>query len=80
MREHLGFLDTSSAVVKIAAWIFLIFGVVGGVGIFFGLVPDEPRLKGLVVFGIFFFLFCLLYLIAKIADLLAKVINEIKKE
>ena len=80
MREHLGFLDTSSAVVKIAAWIFLIFGVVGGVGIFFGLVQDETRLKGLVVFGIFFFLFCLLYLIAKIADLLAKVINEIKKE
>jgi len=80
MREHLYFLDTSSAVVKITAWIFLFFGVVGGIGMFFGLVPSEPRWKGLVVLAVFFFLFCLLYLIAKIADMLAKIINEIKKE
>lgn len=30
MREHLGFLKTSSAVVKIAAWIFLLLGIIGG--------------------------------------------------
>ena len=80
MREHLGFLDTSSAVVKITAWIFLLFGVVGGIGLFFGLVPGEPQWKGPLVLAVFFFLFCLLYLIAKIADMLAKIINEIKKE
>jgi len=80
MREHLGFLDTSSAVVKITAWIFLVFGVVGGMGIFFGLVPGEPRLKGIVVVAVFIFLFCLLYLIAKMSDMLANIINEIKKE
>jgi len=80
MREHLGFLKTSSAVVKIAAWVFLFFGAVGGTGIFLGLVPEEPRWKGLVVVAVFFFVFCFFYIIAKIADLLTKIINEIKKE
>lgn len=80
MREHLGFLKTSSAVVKIAAWIFLFFGLIGGAGIFLGFTPEYPRLKGLLIIAIFFFIFCFLYLIAKIADLLIKIINEIKKE
>ncbi len=80
MREHLGFLKTSSAVVKIAAWIFLFFGLIGGAGIFLGFTPDHPRLQGLLIIAIFFFIFCFLYLIAKIADLLIKIINEIKKE
>jgi hypothetical protein len=80
MREHLGFLKASSAVVKIAAWIFLFFGALGGAGIFLGFVPEEPRWYGLVSAAVFFFLFCLLYLIAKIADLLIKIINEVKKE
>jgi hypothetical protein len=80
MREHLGFLKASSAVVKITAWIFLFFGAVGGLGIFLGFVPQEPRLRGLLILAGFFSLFCLLYLIAKIADLLIKIINEIKKE
>lgn len=80
MREHLGFLKTSSAVVKIAAWIFLFFGAIGGTGIFMGLVPSEPRWRGVIILAVFFFVFCFLYLIAKIADLLIKIINEIKKE
>ena len=80
MREHLGFLKTSSVVVKIAAWVFLFFGVVGGLGIFLGLVAGEPRIKGLFILAAFFFLFCFLYIIAKIADLLTQIINEIHKE
>ncbi|MBM3249961.1 MAG: hypothetical protein FJZ09_03835 [Candidatus Omnitrophica bacterium] len=80
MREHLGFLKTSSAVVKIAAWIFLLFGFIGGIGIFLGLVPGEPRWKGLLTLVGFFFFFSFLYIIAKIADLLINIINEIKKE
>ena len=80
MREHLGFLKASSAVVKTAAWIFLFFGTVGGVGISLGWVPSEPRWRGLVVMPVFFFVFCFLFIIAKIADLLIKIINEIKKE
>jgi hypothetical protein len=87
MREHLGFLKTSSAVVKIAAWILLFFGVIGGVAIMLGLapsnlglVPGNPRLEGLIILALNAFSFFFLYLIAKIADLLIKIINEIKKD
>lgn len=80
MREHLGFLKTSSAVVKIAAWIFLFLGLIGGVSIVLGLAPGNPRWMGLVILAIYAFLFFFLFLIAKIADLLIKIINEIKKE
>jgi hypothetical protein len=80
MQEHLGFLKASSAVVKIAAWIFLFLGVVGGVSILAGLVPAYQRWMGLVVLSIYAFLFFFFYLIAKIADLLIKIINEIKSK
>ncbi len=80
MREHLGFLKTSSAVVKIAAWIFLFLGLIGGVSIVLGLAPGNPRWMGLVILAIYAFFFFFLFLIAKIADLLIKIINEIKKE
>jgi len=80
MREHLGFLKTSSAVVKIAAWIFLLLGIVGGLSIIFGLSPGSPRWMGFIVLAIYAFSFFFFFLIAKIADLLVKIINEIKKE
>ncbi len=82
MREHLGFLRASSAVVKVAAWIFLCFGVIGGLSILFGRVemPGYQRWMGLVVLAIYAFSFFFFFLIAKIADLLIKIINEIKKE
>ncbi|MFA4842456.1 MAG: hypothetical protein WC658_01295 [Candidatus Omnitrophota bacterium] len=80
MREHLGFLKASSTVVKIAAWIFLFLGLIGGVSVLLGLVPNNPRWMGLVVIAIYAFSFFFFYLIAKIADLLVKIINEIKKE
>jgi len=80
MREHLGFLKVSSAVVKVAAWIFLFFGFLGGVYILLGAVPGNPRWMGIVVMVVYAFMFFFFFLIAKIADLLVKVINEIKKE
>lgn len=87
MREHLGFLKASSTVVKAAAWIFLLLGLTSGVGIILGLAPSNlgllpanPRLEGLIVLVMNAFFFFFLYLIAKIADLLIKIINEIKKE
>ena len=80
MREHLGFLKTSSVVVKIAAWIFLFLGIVGGSAVIFGMVPNSPRWSGVVILAGYAFFFFFLYLIAKIADLLIKIINEIKKE
>jgi hypothetical protein len=82
MREHLGFLKTSSVVVKIAAWVFLLFGLIGGTSIILGLTPASPypRWGGIVVLVIYSFFFFFFYLIAKIADLLIKIINEIKKQ
>ena len=80
MREHLGFLKTSSAMVKIAAWIFLLLGVIGSIYTFLGVVPGKTKLDAVVNLGAAVFFFFLLYLIAKIADLLTKIINEIKKE
>jgi len=80
MREHLGFLKTSSAAVKVAAWVFLCLGLIGGVSIILGLAKGYSRLIGVVVLVLYTFFFFLFYLIAKIADLLIKIINEIKKE
>ncbi|MCX5712097.1 MAG: hypothetical protein NTY47_03365 [Candidatus Omnitrophica bacterium] len=79
MREHLGFLKTSSTVVKIAAWIFLFLGLLGIVSIF---IKNAGYPKAMVLLGsaIYVFIFFLFFLIAKIADLLVKIINEIKKE
>ena len=80
MREHLGFLQTSSTAVKVAAWIFLFFGVLGGLSILFGVAPGTSRWMGAVVLVVYTFFFFFLFLIAKIADLLIRIINEIKKE
>ena len=80
MREHLGFLKTSSAVVKIAAWIFLFLGVAGSVYIFSGRMPGKTKLDGAVNLAAAIFFFFFFYIIAKMADLLIKIINEIKKE
>ena len=80
MREHLGFLRISSAVVKIAAWIFLLLGILGGSAIILGKVPGNPPWMGVFILAVYIFFFFFLFLIAKIADLLGKIINEIHKE
>jgi hypothetical protein len=85
MREHLGFLKISSTVVKIAAWIFLVLGITGGISIIAGLTPGNPRWMGFFVLIVYAFAFFFFYLIAKIAELLIKIISaigadEIKKE
>ena len=78
MRKHLSFLRVSSAVVKVAAWIFLFLGLLGGVSLLLGAVPGNPRWMGAVILAFYFFVFFFLLLTAKIADLLIEVINEIK--
>lgn len=80
MKENLGFLRISSVVVKIAAWIFLFLGCVGGISIIIGKNTGSPAWMGLFVLAIYVFIFFFLFLIAKISDLLIKIINEIKKE
>jgi len=49
MRKHLSFLQVSSTVVKVAAWIFLFLGLIGGIAIIFGVIPGNPRWMGVVV-------------------------------
>lgn len=80
MREHLGFLRTSSAVVKIAAWIFLLIGIFGALSMFLKESMGSSRLMIILGSALYIFFFFLFYIIAKIADLLIKIINEIKKE
>jgi len=80
MREHLGFLKVSSAVVKVAAWIFLFLGLLGGVSLLLGAVPGNPRWMGIIILAFYVFVSFFLLFTAKIADLLAKVINQIKAE
>jgi len=57
MREHLGFLKISSLVVKIAAWVFLSLGLIGGVSVMLGLVPGNPRWMGGLVLAMYVFFF-----------------------
>jgi len=80
MRQHLGFLKVSSAVVKVAAWIFLLLGISGSILIIAGKVADKSPLEGLINLAVAVFLFFFFFLIAKIADLLIKIINQINKE
>lgn len=80
MREHIGFLKFSSVVVKIAAWIFLCLGVLGGASLLFGVVPGNPRWMGVIILAVYAFMFFILFLIAKITDLLIKIVNDLKKE
>jgi hypothetical protein len=80
MREHLGFLKTSSAVVKIAAWIFLLLGTIGGIATMAGMIAPYPRWFGLVILATYAFFFFFLFLIAKLADLMMKIINYIHKD
>lgn len=77
MREHLGFLRISSITVKVAAWIFLCLGIIGASTLLFGSVPGNPRWMGMIILVIYVFLFFFLYLVAKIANLLTRIINEI---
>ncbi|MCM8779876.1 MAG: hypothetical protein NC914_01840 [Candidatus Omnitrophica bacterium] len=80
MREHSGFLRISSVVIKIAAWIFLLLGLVGGIAVLFGSVSGYPRWMGPIIIGLYTFIFFFLFLIAKISDLLVTIIKEIEKE
>jgi len=80
MRQHLGFLRASSLMVKIAAWVFLFLGAIGGISVIKGMVPGNPRWMGVIILAIYAFFFFFFYLIAKIADLLTQIINILHKE
>jgi hypothetical protein len=80
MRKYIIPLKVSSLVVKIAAWIVLLLGVMGAISIFTGTVPGNPRWVGAIILFAYLFFFGILFFIAKIADILVKVINATQKE
>jgi hypothetical protein len=80
MRKYIFPLKFSSVAVKIAAWIVLFLGIMGSVSIFTGAVPGNPRWMGFVILTAYIFFFSVLFLIAKIADILVKIINAVQKD
>jgi hypothetical protein len=80
MRKYLGFLTCSSVVVKITAWIFLFFGILGALSLLSGRMAGNPRWVGIVVLVFYTFVFFFFFLVAKIADILVKIIDQTQKE
>jgi hypothetical protein len=80
MNKQLVFLKIASKVVKTAAWIFLCLGSISGIFLLLGQVPGNPRWAGLVILLVYSFVFFFFFLVAKMADILAKIISEVKKE
>jgi len=78
MQKHLGFLKIASIIVKVVAWLSLFLGALGGISIISGLVPNNPRWFGLIILSVYIFSFFFLYLVAKLADLVAQIISEIE--
>jgi hypothetical protein len=69
MTRKARFLKTSSLAVKIAAWTFLLLGLLGGIPLVLGRVPDRPRLLGAIILAMYGFLFFFLYFVSTIADM-----------
>ncbi len=80
MRKHIFFLKCSSIVIKIVAWILLTLGIIGAVTLFSGGIQGNPRWTGFVVLVFYLFLFWVLFLIAKISDILIQIINSAQKD
>jgi len=80
MRKYIFFLKYSSVAVKVVAWIILLLGLFGAITLFLGADPNNPRWLGLVILVSYLFLFAFLFLIAKIADILVKIIGLIQKD
>jgi hypothetical protein len=70
MAHHIKFLKVSSVAVKIAAWAFLLLGLLGAAPLILGRIPERPRLLGVVILLMYGFIFFFLYFVAKIADTL----------
>ena len=79
MRKYIFFLKCSSIVIKVTAWVFLLLGIVGGVSLLSGSVPGNPRWMGAMILVFYMFVFFFLFLVAKLADILGKLINETYK-
>jgi hypothetical protein len=78
MREDLRFLKISSAILKVAAWIFLFLGLSSGLSLLLGRVPEYPRWLGIILAAAYAFVFFVLYIIAKVAELLIKIMDRLQ--
>jgi hypothetical protein len=79
MREDLKLLKISSTILKVAAWIFLFLGLSGGLSVLLGRVPEYPQWLGLVLAAAYAFIFFVLFIIAKVVELLIKVIDKLRE-
>lgn len=80
MRKYLGFLKCSSVAVKVVAWIFLGFGIIGATSLFLGRIAGNPRWLGVVILVFYTFAFFFLFLVAKLTDILAQIISQTDKD
>jgi hypothetical protein len=80
MRKHIFFLKCSSVAIKVAAWIILLLGIVGAVSLFLGTSQGNSRWMGFVILVFYLFAFWVLFLIAKIADIVVKLIDAVQKD
>ncbi|MDD5130579.1 MAG: hypothetical protein PHS66_05985 [Candidatus Omnitrophica bacterium] len=80
MHKYLFFLKCSSVVIKVAAWIFLFFGLVGSISLFSGKLPDNPRWMGFLTLAFYLFIFFFFFLVAKMADILSGIIKTERKD
>ena len=78
MRENSRFLKISSAILKVAAWIFLFLGLSGGLSVLLGRVPEFPQWIGVFLAVAYSFIFFVLYIIAKIEELLINIIDRLE--
>ena len=80
MRKYILFLRCSSVAIKVVAWIILFLGIFGAVSILAGAVKDAPRWLGIVNLVSYVFFFWVLFLIAKISDILITIITAAPKD
>ncbi len=79
MRKYIFFLKCSGIVIKVAAGILLLLGIIGSISLFSGALGNNPRWMGAIVLGFYIFVFFVLFSIGRISDILIKIIQEIDK-
>ena len=80
IQKEYGFLRLSSRLLKIAAWTFLLLGILSGIGTLFGAAQNIPRWMWIFIILVYVFGFFVVYVIAMIADLLLEMWQFLKKE
>mgnify|MGYP001609672976 FL=1 len=80
IQKEYGFLRLSSRLLKIAAWTFLLLGILSGIGTILGAAQNIPRWMGIFIILVYVFGFFVVYVIAMMADLLLEMWQFLKKE